>query len=179
MSNLDSLILDCLEAYADDNIPLTIDSSSAQSAQSDKSIDVTFLPEQRLFEMQPMLVSPATSVFSSPIQSTQWDKFADIPFIFPKQNLFFDSMGLISPVSPLEESAAASKSRIKCSQCGNSYLGSRQLTRHMKKHNEPNKYSCTVAGCKQKTYRVDGMRSHIRAHEQRVLKDELKVLINL
>jgi hypothetical protein len=56
MSNLDLLILDYLKAYADDNIPLTIDSSSAQSAQSETSIDVSFPPEQRLFEMQPMLV---------------------------------------------------------------------------------------------------------------------------
>jgi hypothetical protein len=104
MSYLDFLIQDCLREYANDYIPSAIDSSSAQSAQSDTSIDVTFLPEQRLFEMQPMLVSSTTSVIAIPstIHSAQIDTFADSPFTFPKQNLFFDSMELISPVSPEE-----------------------------------------------------------------------------
>jgi hypothetical protein len=79
--------MDCLEAYADDYIPLTINASSAQSAQSDTSIDVAFIP------------ATSRNVMPSPIQSAQPDKLADISFIFPMQNLFFDSMmELISPV---------------------------------------------------------------------------------
>jgi hypothetical protein len=153
MSYLDFLIQDCLREYANDYTPSAIDVSSAQSTQSDIFIDVPILPEQRLFDMQPMLVSPAPSDIA-------------MPFSFkPAQP------DIISPVSPAEATLEAPKSRLKCSQCSNSYLGSRQLKRHMKKHSTPNKYNCTIVGCEYTTYRIDGMRSHIKTHERRILKE--------
>jgi uncharacterized Zn-finger protein len=89
-------------------------------------------------------------------------KLADIPI----HNLF--SLGSMEIVSPVDEE----KSRFKCSECSKSYLGIRDLLRHQMKHTDPDRYSCTVAGCKIKNYRIDGMRSHIKTHERRIKKGQ-------
>jgi hypothetical protein len=57
--------------------------------------------------------------------------------------------------------------------CFKTYLGIRQLQRHLLKHTKPDKYSCTVEGCKKTAYRIDAMSSHIRVHEKRV-REELE-----
>jgi hypothetical protein len=168
MNNLDLLIQDCLKTYADDYIPSAANTSSSQSTLSDRIIDNDFSQEQKI-SFNTILASPVSSTVTipSPVQSPQRYKFSDIQLVFPEQDLFnFKSMDMVSPVSPVE--TPNTRARFNCSECSNSYLGSRQLLRHLQKHNEPDKYSCTVVGCKIKNYRVDGMRSHIKSHQRRI-----------
>jgi hypothetical protein len=180
MSYLDFLIHNCLREYADDYIPSAIDESTAQSTQSDKCIDVPLLVAKSFFNIQSKnLISPTTSDIAgtSPARPAQTDKFAFIPFVNPKRKLLsLKHSNLKSPVSPdksqKEVSKVASKGRFTCLDCGESFQGNKQLLRHQLKHSAPNKYSCPIVGCKMKTYRLDGMRSHVKCHERRILKDE-------
>jgi uncharacterized Zn-finger protein len=99
------------------------------------------------------------------------DEIADTPFVFPKQISRADS----SPISPEEvsERPLALNNRFTCNVCSNQCRGKLELTRHMKKHNSPNRFPCSIAGCLQTFYRMDAMRCHIKAHEKR-LKAEME-----
>jgi uncharacterized Zn-finger protein len=176
MNYLDFLIQDCLREYANDYIPSAIDASTAQSTQSAKFIDVPLL-EQNFFSFKNTnLVSQASPAISSLVPSNQSDNAVEIPSVFPaKENLSgiepIESLHTVSPIEAPAATLSARLTRLICPQCMKSYLGVKQLLRHQLKHNEPYRYSCTVAGCERKTYRLDGMRSHVKSHERRILKD--------
>jgi uncharacterized Zn-finger protein len=88
--------------------------------------------------------------------------------ILPEHILSFNSAEEIAPVTPAEVSELPLNNRFICSVCSKPYRGKRELTRHMKKHSSPNKYSCTVEGCLQTMYRIDAMSCHVKIHEQRI-----------
>jgi uncharacterized Zn-finger protein len=74
-----------------------------------------------------------------------------------------------APQSPEPEEAPRNRNgKFICTECTNVYSGRRQLVRHLKSHKEPKKYACTVHNCPQTSYRIDSMRSHIKAHERRM-----------
>jgi hypothetical protein len=106
----------------------------------------------------------------SPIQSAhnQNDQFADLPFIFQKQNLFKSMASPMTPISPEDSFGGNQKHQFLCNICSKSYSGNRQLMRHQQIHIEPHKYRCSVEGCFKTDYRVDAMGAHIKAHEKRV-----------
>jgi hypothetical protein len=52
-----------------------------------------------------------------------------------------------------ETESSRDKGKFYCHECNKSYSGKRQLQRHLIKHREPNKYSCSISGCKQTAYR--------------------------
>jgi uncharacterized Zn-finger protein len=112
-----------------------------------------------------------TLEFEMPARSTtgQYDEFPG-QLILPENILSFDLTEELSPVTPAEvsELPLALNNRFICCECSKPYRGKRELTRHMKKHSSPNKYSCTVEGCLQTTYRLDAMSSHVKIHEQRL-----------
>jgi uncharacterized Zn-finger protein len=159
MSLLNFLIHDCLREYSNDYIPSTVDESIAQSTQIVKCIDVPLLLEWNLFSFQYKNVVSPVIAMPSPVPSTHTLSG-------------LESMESPSTVSTVESPVEAPNDQFICLQCNKSYLGAKQLSRHQKKHDTPDKYSCPFVGCKMKTYRLDGMRSHVRCHERRILKEE-------
>jgi uncharacterized Zn-finger protein len=129
----------------------------------------TELPTEETFEFG--IPSPTQ------LAKCQFDEFPG-PLISPEQNFSkrviatgeFNSTEELSPLSQLDayKGARALTNRFACNDCHKSYSGKRELTRHMKKHNSPNKFSCSIDGCLHSTYRIDAMRCHIRAHEKRL-----------
>lgn len=74
-----------------------------------------------------------------------------------------------APQSPEPEEAPRNRNgKFICTECTNVYSGRRQLVRHLKSHKEPTKYACTFHNCPQTSYRIDSMRSHIKAHDRRM-----------
>jgi hypothetical protein len=104
----------------------------------------------------------------------QYDEFPS-PLIFPENVFNFNSIEELSPLSPAEASDGflALNNRFNCNVCSRPYRGKRELTRHMKKHYSPNRYSCTIEGCLQTSHRIDAMHSHVKSHEKR-LKTEIE-----
>jgi uncharacterized Zn-finger protein len=95
------------------------------------------------------------------------------PLISPKQG--FNSTQELSLLAQAEayKGARALTNRFTCQVCSKAYRGKRDLARHMKKHNAPNRFSCSIDGCLQTMYRVDAMQNHIRTHKKR-LKTEME-----
>jgi uncharacterized Zn-finger protein len=160
-NHLDFVIQDCLKSYSDvyttsaksidEILPLVLENLS-----SHKSTDLVS-PE-----------SPLTPAIAMPslFQSAQKVDSADVP----KQNILFDSMEMASPVSSPGTLEDAPKVLFTCLKCSESYRALRELKRHQKKHNNPNKHGCTIMGCKRTFYRSDAMRVHVRSHERRMEK---------
>jgi predicted RNA-binding Zn-ribbon protein involved in translation (DUF1610 family) len=176
MSYLDFLIQDCLREYANDYIPSSIDESTAQSTQSAKLIDVPLLLERNRFSFKyTNLVSRASPAITNslPVPSTQYDNFAEAPFVFPAKETLsgLKSMESLPHVSPVKTNA-----KFNCPHCRKAFLGAKQLLRHQKKHDTPNKYSCPIVGCKTKMYRADAIRTHVKSHERRIFMDEQALL---
>jgi uncharacterized Zn-finger protein len=96
----------------------------------------------------------------------QYEEFPG-QLLLPEHILSFDSTEELSHVTPAVVSELPLNNRFICRVCSKPYRGKLELTRHMKKHSSPNKYSCTVEGCVQTMYRIDAMRSHIKLHEKR------------
>jgi uncharacterized Zn-finger protein len=96
------------------------------------------------------------------------------PLISPK-HLAFNFTQELLPLAQAEASERhlALNDRFTCQVCSKAYRGKRELTRHMKKHDAPNRFSCSIDGCLQTMYRVDAMRNHIKKHEKR-LKAEME-----
>jgi hypothetical protein len=105
--------------------------------------------------------SPVTA---SSVQPTQ----SDFPQGLEKNIFGTDSIEMVSPVSPVDAQREA-HSQYVCEECNKSYPGKRQLKRHRHKHKTPDKYMCTIDGCEKTSYRMDAMRSHVKAHEKRIL----------
>jgi uncharacterized Zn-finger protein len=99
----------------------------------------------------------------------QYDEIPS-PLKFPENVFSFNPIEELSPLSPAEASKEflALNHRFACDLCSKKYRGKRELNRHMKKHDSPNKFSCTIDGCLQSTYRIDAMRCHIKKHEKRL-----------
>jgi hypothetical protein len=109
--------------------------------------------------------------FPSPVPG-QNDEFPGL-LISPKQIFSLNSTQELSPLTQekASERPLAQNDLFTCRVCSKAYRGKRELTRHMKKHDSPNKFSCSIDGCLQTMYRVDAMQNHIRAHEKRLKKE--------
>jgi hypothetical protein len=138
--DLEALIRDCLEAYTEETLEFEI----------------------------PWPDRSATD---------QCEEISEIPLIFPEQILSFNPTEGTEEASPIstEESKEGplvpnktAKTPFTCTVCSKPYSGNRQLQRHMKKHSSPDKFSCTIEGCLKTMHRTDAMRSHIKAHENRL-----------
>jgi hypothetical protein len=78
------------------------------------------------------------------------DKYNEFPgpLILLEQIFSFNSTEELLPLTLAEVSEwpLALNKRFTCDVCSRPYRAKRELTRHMKKHTSPDKYSCTVEG---------------------------------
>jgi uncharacterized Zn-finger protein len=105
-------------------------------------------------------------VYHNPTQPNE--SFASIKEYRNKLPTSNKSLSIEYLTAPPATAESSYRNRFVCDKCSKEYQGTRQLSRHMLQHNEPNKYSCPVDGCKKTAYRKDSIRSHVRTHERRI-----------
>jgi hypothetical protein len=86
----------------------------------------------------------------------------------PAFNESFGILDLKAPPAAVKSSRGMNESIFTCRNCYKDFQSQRQLSRHSIKHNDPNKFRCTIAGCKKTAYRRDAIRCHIKVHEKRI-----------
>jgi uncharacterized Zn-finger protein len=151
MTYLEELIQDCLREYADVYKPSAIN-----------DIQPLFLEHEQVSP-----ASPLTPGITVPF-SVQSAKTVNLAYVQNRSLFSFESMERLSPVTPPGASDDPRKDRFICVECSRSYNGKTELKRHQRKHNQPNKYACTIVGCIKTFYRSDAMRAHAKAHERRL-----------
>jgi hypothetical protein len=151
--NLDFLIRDCLKTYTEETLefeadwPLDFLIQDCLKAYTEETLE---------FEVN----------WPTQLAKGQYEELPG-PLIISEQILSFNNIEEASPITPAEASECF-EYRFTCDVCSKQYRGKRELNRHMKKHDAPNRFSCNIEGCLQTTYRLDAMRSHVKAHEKRL-----------